>query len=255
MRLRDNPNVLKRLLNHSEEVTNERLRSVCTPHSVSVYAKVRLADVLPIDGSGIDDRAYTFALKSHFDFTVVDNDYTPLFAVEFDGPQHEFEAQLSRDDLKDSLCRRFGLPLLRIDDRFLEPRYMDMDLLSWLVGVVLTRRANYEMVRAGELAPEDAASSDPIFCAPFVISCAARKQIDDWNDQDLIDRYPPFIIGVDDHENAYALGAVRLKCGSYAVATAEMPYQGFFQLAEDLLEEILYIKLAAVTATVLEGRH
>lgn len=132
---------------------------------------------------------------------------------------------------------------------------MDMDLLSWLVGVVLTRRADHKMVRAGELAPEDAAASDPIFCAPFVISYRARKQIDDWNDEGLTDRYPPFLIGVDERDNAYALGAIRLSSGDYAVATAGMSYQGFFGLAEDLLEEIIYINLAATAAAVLHGRH
>lgn len=81
--------MVKRLLNRSEAVTNERLRSVCVEHAVSVHAKVRVADILPIEGSGIDDRAYSFALKSHFDFVVVDDTFLPLFAVEFDGPLHQ----------------------------------------------------------------------------------------------------------------------------------------------------------------------
>jgi hypothetical protein len=44
--------ILKKLLNNPERITYGRLREVCARHGTEVYAKVRLADVLPIEGSG-----------------------------------------------------------------------------------------------------------------------------------------------------------------------------------------------------------
>jgi hypothetical protein len=246
---------LKRLLNHSEEVTDRRLRDACDPHDVRVFAKVRLADILPIDGSGIPTREYAFALKAHVDFLVVAADLAPLFAVEFDGPQHRDATQVARDETKNDLCRHFGLPLLRVDDRFLDRRYMNMDLLGWLVGVVLTRRRDRELVQAGELSPEDAAAADPIFCAPFVISYEARQRLSALSETGMCDRYPPFFIGVDEQDNAYAIAGLHFASGQWLYITAEMPYQRFFLLAENLLEEIIYIKLADAAEAVIAGKR
>src|SRR6185503_17574285 len=75
----------KRLLNKSESVVDHKLAAVCKEWSARVHNKVRIADVLFIEDSGISGNDYSFALKSHFDFVVTDADYLPLFAVEFDG--------------------------------------------------------------------------------------------------------------------------------------------------------------------------
>lgn len=106
--------MLKRLLNSPERITYARLREVCELHVAEVYAKVRLADVLPIEGSGLSQELYEFALQAHYDFVVTGRDQAPLFALEFDGPQHDQSPQSERDAKKDELSSRFGLPLLRI---------------------------------------------------------------------------------------------------------------------------------------------
>jgi len=234
---------LKRPVNHYEEQTNERLRNVCEPHGVRVYVKVRLADVVPIERSGISDFEYSYAMRAHLDFLVVDPNFDPLFAVEFDGPVHQTPEQQTRDDLKNLLCKRFSLPLLRIDSRSLEPRYYDMDLLSWLVGVVLSRRQSSQMFEVGQLTADEAAV-DPTVCALYVISYPARKRLIHLSEQGLVaSRYPPFVAGSDSNGNAYGIGGVWLPSNELAVAAANLPYQGFPKLAEDLLEELLYIKL------------
>jgi very-short-patch-repair endonuclease len=107
---------LKRLLNQSEDATDQRLRAASRRHDASVFPKVRLADILPIEGSGITNREYSYALNAHVDFVVADADHDPLFAVEFDGPTHRSEKQMVRDEIKNRLCRRLGLPLIRIDE-------------------------------------------------------------------------------------------------------------------------------------------
>src|SRR5215510_9004782 len=81
--------VLKKILNLHEASTDSRLRSVCERYGALVYTKIRLSDIFPIENSGIDDEDYSFSLKSHFDFLVTDNEYNPLFSVEYDGNLHK----------------------------------------------------------------------------------------------------------------------------------------------------------------------
>jgi ssDNA-binding Zn-finger/Zn-ribbon topoisomerase 1 len=109
--------LLKRLLNRSEELVYQRLQQVCDIHSAKVYVKVRVADVLPIEVSGLPDELFAFALQAHYDFVIVRSDEHPLFAIELDGPTHAAPAQRERDSKKDQLSYRFGLPLRRIRTR------------------------------------------------------------------------------------------------------------------------------------------
>ncbi len=51
---------LKKILNFSEDGAYVRLKSACERHGASVHTKVRLADVLPIEGSGISKEDYRF---------------------------------------------------------------------------------------------------------------------------------------------------------------------------------------------------
>jgi hypothetical protein len=124
---------LKRLLNMAEEATHASLKKTCERHEAHVYSKVRVADVLPIEHSGIAREHYDYALRAHFDFVVSDIDHVPLFAVEFDGPSHDDEDQKARDAKKDWLVQRFELPMLRITARYLGERYRNIDLLTWFV--------------------------------------------------------------------------------------------------------------------------
>lgn len=154
--------MLKRLLNLSESETDRRLREVCEDFNAKVYAKVRVADVLPIESSGIDSDSFRFALQAHFDFVVTDFEDQALLAVEFDGPSHSTPDARTRDRTKDTLCDRFELPLLRINRKYLSPAFSSWDLLRWFCTVFFVKRAWDEDVRAGLIAPEDSVF-DPMF--------------------------------------------------------------------------------------------
>jgi ssDNA-binding Zn-finger/Zn-ribbon topoisomerase 1 len=106
--------MLKKLLNNPERITYARLCEACARHTAEVYTKVRIADVLPIESSGISDELYKFALQAHYDFVITGRDHVPLFAVEFDGPNHDETAQVDRDLKKNEISRRFRLELLRM---------------------------------------------------------------------------------------------------------------------------------------------
>ena len=62
--------MLKKMLNSPERITYARLREVCELHVAEDYAKVRLADVLWIEGSGLSPAFNEFALQAHFDFVI-----------------------------------------------------------------------------------------------------------------------------------------------------------------------------------------
>jgi len=125
---------MSRLLNRYEELTYKALTRVCASNGAHVFVKVRVADVLPIEGSGIDTAHYSYALRAHFDFLVTNNDYQPQFSVEYDGPLHSTsDVQRQRDVLKNELCDRFEHPLLRINSRYINAEYRGLDLLTYFV--------------------------------------------------------------------------------------------------------------------------
>jgi ssDNA-binding Zn-finger/Zn-ribbon topoisomerase 1 len=125
--------MLKRLLNTPERITYGRLRDVCARHEAAVYPKVRLADVLPIENSGLSDVLYEFALQGHYDFVVTGRDEVPIFAIEFDGPQHRDSPQAERDVKKDELSSRFRFPLFRVHAKDLCRTESQLDNLSELI--------------------------------------------------------------------------------------------------------------------------
>ncbi len=106
--------MVKRLLNYSERMAYRRLQEACSGRPVRLYTKVRMADAIPIEGSGLPNELFSFALRAHYDFVISTPDDRPLVAVELDGPSHDMPAQIDRDAKKDELSQRFGLPVLRI---------------------------------------------------------------------------------------------------------------------------------------------
>ena len=162
--------MLKKILNRHEKVTHRRLRTVCEKWGAAVYPKVRLADVFPIEGSGLRASAFRFALQSHFDFLIADDKEMPFFAVEFDGDRHTTEPQRTRDRQKDDLCEHFSLPLLRIDSRYLLKKYRNMDLLSWFVEVWFLSRTFDEEQEKGRI------PYDEVFAAFSILSLPDRTE-------------------------------------------------------------------------------
>ena len=62
---------LKALLNRLERIAVlDIAESACAETDTKVFAKVRIADVVQIDGSGISDDLYRYALSAHFDVLV-----------------------------------------------------------------------------------------------------------------------------------------------------------------------------------------
>lgn len=252
---------LKKVLNSHEEVTHKRLSETCEQVDASVFAKIRLADVLPIENSGIDSQQYAFALRSHFDFLVTDLDHNPLFAVEFDGTSHNSPEQLHRDEIKNRLCDRFELPLLRINARHLTKTYGPMDLLTWFVDVWFLARAFEEAQQAGSipwdepfdhkfLIPGD--RRDVTF--PWWLAADVEEKFRSLSEQGRCwDPGTSWIVGQDRAENYRAIGYIRITPDAGVSCRTAMRKQRFPAPIEELLGDIVAHELFHRVLAVLEG--
>ena len=100
---------LKQIFTVGERATYKIAQQISHDLNVEALAKVRIADAINIQHSGISAAAFGYALKAHFDVLLI-RENLPVLAIEFDGPGHDKK----HDDLKNSLCDRFGLPLVRV---------------------------------------------------------------------------------------------------------------------------------------------
>lgn len=142
---------LKRIVNRQEERTLREIQEISRKYEYNLYTKIRLADVLNIEGSGIESDYYSFSLKSHFDFLVCDMRQYPLFAIEFDGPTHQEHRQTLRDQKKNTLCERFNLPLLRIKNNHLLKKYNKASLLQWIISAWELQKGFYAVQADGQI--------------------------------------------------------------------------------------------------------
>lgn len=239
--------MVKRILNFHEEVTHLKLREVCEAYAAHVFAKVRVADVLPIENSGLDDASYRYALQSHFDFIVADEKHSPLFAVEFDGPSHKEMLQRERDSRKNLLCDRFAFPLLRINSRYLDRKYRDMDILTWFVHVWFASKWFEEAQDNGQVAHDE-----PFMPMAFVSLPGTEKRYPLWLSAvvrgkiqklhlagRILDMCPSHVIGVDEGGNYHALAFLRIDDATGVMAETGMRSQRFPVSASEALDEIV----------------
>jgi hypothetical protein len=160
--------------NENERYTGEELEKYTEGQDAEVFKKVRVADVLEIEGSGISDQLYSYALKAHFDFVVAQgSDGYPKFAVEFDEFHHRTDPDtIERDRKKENIYHELGLPLFRITREHLEELGIGEDpefstsfgsmfykhyssTIGWLTDMWFTREAFFEAKEQGKL-PYDA---------------------------------------------------------------------------------------------------
>ncbi|GAB5521957.1 MAG: hypothetical protein RhofKO_42080 [Rhodothermales bacterium] len=237
---------MKRLLNRSEERVNRTLSELTESWDAHTYPKVRLADVLPIEQSGISARSYRFALQSHFDFVVTDSDFNPLFAVEFDGPTHKSVVQAQRDDIKDALCQRFQLPLLRVNARYIDEPYRQMDLLAWFVNYWFAQQAINEAYETGQIHPTEYVDRLMIFSLPgssstFPLWLTADVRTtfkQHYSSGKCLDFGPSSFVGVDPQGNYHAISYIAVTESEGLIAETGMRTQRFQVPCADVLDAI-----------------
>jgi hypothetical protein len=175
------------LSNKYERITSEELEEYAEKHGAEVFGKVKLSDTLEIRNSGIPNALFNYASRAHLDFVVADEESFPQFAVEFDGPHHRSDPDAQkRDRKKNAVCRRLGLPLIRIRREHLEEVGIGEEVeiknplgsmlyghysstIGWLTDLWFTREAFFDAQERGELGPHAVWAWDSVGgCDPTV---------------------------------------------------------------------------------------
>lgn len=87
-----------RIVNRYEEIAHEQIKLSADRWGLSVYPKVRVADVISLDEIGAVGDLRRYGLQSHFDFVVCRDEWEPIYSVEFDGRFHSTPIQKARDN-------------------------------------------------------------------------------------------------------------------------------------------------------------
>jgi hypothetical protein len=243
---------LKKILNQSEVATYSELQQLADEYGYGVHVKMRVADVLPIEGSGINTHLYGFALKSHFDFVVSGETHDPLFAVEFDGPSHQRDDQRVRDSKKNELCEIFDFPILRINTRHLIAKYNKASLLKWIVSAWELQKAFDAAQAEGHIPPDE--PFDPIFLwhtgktveevHPHWIALKARHHLKRLHEQGRIPgRHTCGLVVTDDEDNYRGIEWIDVNDGRIVVVESGMRVQRFPLYLGELFGELMTVLL------------
>lgn len=251
---------VKSILNLHEASTHQRLSAACREHGASAHIKMRVADVLPIERSGIDADLYRFALQSHFDFVICEGE-TPVFAVEFDGPSHKSARQRARDENKLALCRHFEFPLLRITAKYLPTIYRSYDLLSWCVDQWFLYRHLADAQARGDLPDDEPLDAMMILSLPgrkgnfpMWLSAEPRSKIQRIHREGRCHDFAPSEwIGRDDAGNYHGIMWLRLDSSRCVFAESAARAQLFPTMESELLSEVLAFELFRRLERILSG--
>ncbi len=243
---------MKRLVNHYEKLTHDALKPVLDRFDLSIYPKVRLADVIEPNDVGATGQLKTYALKAHFDFVICRDEWDPVYAIEFDGPLHATSVQAARDVQKYELCRLGGLPILRIHAAHVTKTFTDLTLLGWLVEVAEMQRAFDAEQEAGRISWDE--GFDPFLMMslepgeprfPYWISARARVRLERLHKQGkLYHTGASGFIGYDDQDVYHGAEFIAVTPTEGVLVKASMRRQEFPAPFGELLEEILAVQLA-----------
>ncbi|MGF1717926.1 DUF2726 domain-containing protein [Photobacterium chitinilyticum] len=250
-----------RLLNKYEEITYNKLSGVCNGRA-RVFAKVRLADVFPIKNSGITSEEFSYALKSHFDFLVFNENYEPLFAVEYDGKQHYSDpTQVRNDLLKNGLCERFKFPILRANFNYVSREFKGLDLLTYFVDCWFLCNEFYDAQEKGYIPYEE--DFDPCFLVsngdgsnfPYWISLESQLDIQScYKQKNIIQQAPSDWVGVDKDGNYRCITWLELNSNEVIYLTTGMRGQLFnFLSISELIRMINIVDLNQALKAYFSG--
>jgi very-short-patch-repair endonuclease len=160
-------NIVSSLLNRSESAVDKELLGITSNTGMRVFPKMRLSDVIQKGRTSLTQREFDFYTRSHFDFVLADNASRPLMVVEYDGPIHtQDRVQRERDEIKNELCQKANLGLLRINDRYVTKLENGMTLLRWIIEVREIAKAFDEAQINGQIPWDE--PFDPTFVQPGV---------------------------------------------------------------------------------------
>lgn len=251
-----------RLLDRYEELAHAEIQAVANRYSLSVFPKVRVADVIVPETVGATGALMSYALKSHFDFVVCRNKFDTAYAIEFDGASHQRPEQIARDAKKDQLCELGSLPLLRINSQYLSKAFGPMSLLAWLMEVHELQLAFDEAQARGEISWEE--DFDPFWLMsldpdearfPYSFAAKARYRLQRLGERGrIIDSGSSGFVGQDADGTLRGLHFIRVTVNMAIKVRASMRPHRFPAPLTELLGEILAVQLAEQVDLYLAGQ-
>ncbi|MFC1740117.1 DUF2726 domain-containing protein [Pseudomonadota bacterium] len=240
-------------MNFHEGSTRAILQNAARTHGATVYTKPRIADVVNIARSGLDDDHFSYALQAHFDFVVADQNELALFAVEFDGPLHESNAQAVRnDEKKNHICDKLNFPLARVRDEHLFRKARGINYLTWLTELFFSSEALVQAQNEGSIPKDEPLdpmmfSTNPNIVGPFplFLSSEARNDIRSFHSEGILGAPSPYhFYGYDKAGGGHALVAIRASDGTLVACSSSIYLDGFGITASEAAEEIATVNLA-----------
>jgi len=156
--------VAETLLNRSEAIVFRELESIAKDNKMLVFPKTRLSDVIVKGSSYLTQREFDFYTRAHCDFVLTDPACKPVAIIEYDGPLHDDPKQQERDAIKDELCRKASMGLLRINAKHVT-RYRGMSVLRWIVEISELQKGFLEAQESGQIPWDE--PFDPCFVDSF----------------------------------------------------------------------------------------
>lgn len=251
-----------RLVDRYEEIAYGEVRAAADRWGLSVYPKVRVADVISLDAIGATGEIRRYGLQAHFDFIICSNHWDPVYAIEFDGRSHSASKQVVRDAKKDKLCDRACLPILRINSRYLTKEFGNLSLLTWIMDVYELQKGFYAAQERGEIPDNEpfdpfllmsvSANEEPF---PYWLSAKPRIKLQNLHKQGhLLDRGTSGLIGYDDKNGVMkGIEYIRVTAAQGIMVQSAMRPQQFPIILSDLLAEILSVQLTERVVGWLRG--
>ncbi len=255
----------KRLLDFHEEATHALLNKVALQNKAKVFAKIRVADALEITSSGLSNVEYGYALKAHFDFVVADTVNSALFAVEFDGLIHEYSATvIANDAKKNSICKKLGMPFLRIDADFLTRKIRRFTLLGWLTELWFLNEAFEQAQKEGAI-PDDepfcyfailADSLTDKITFPYDLSLPSRAFLNKCFEENHCKDFTPAVHIADDiNGHTFAIALIRLNEEDVIIGRANCRSFMFQPIStRELCQELATIEVCEKMKAYLSGK-
>lgn len=145
----------RRLASHDEAAAHQIIQRTLADTQWKVFVNVSVQRALDKQ-ERLSPAEFDLYTRGSFDFVVADAAYEPQFALELDGFGHEDSRQVARDLIKNALCARAGLPLLRIRADDLRERE-ETSIIEWLCAAFVA----FERELDADLA-EDADDSESL---------------------------------------------------------------------------------------------
>lgn len=102
------------LLTANEKSQYDRLQSTAVKLRLSLFTKVRLADIVePVNGIKNWKTLFNKIRSKHVDFLMCDRNMKPVCVIEIDDSSHDKDDRKQRDKFVDFILKDVGIPTIR----------------------------------------------------------------------------------------------------------------------------------------------